>query len=130
MAALYKSKLLRRASKDFQRPDVALSAGWFGGGKVFLSMVVATPLVIVVLSGSSCQMVSETTSESNPCGNMSTHDDPASSYTCRSNSAKCCLGLSSSDWNGSGDAIKLTTTVECAAAYETRINSKSVVVNL
>ena len=67
--------------------------------------MVATPLMIVVLLGSSVQIASETTSESDPCGNISTHDDPASSSTCLSNSAKCCLGLSSSDWNGNGDAM-------------------------
>jgi hypothetical protein len=42
-------------------------AGWAGGGKEFLSIVVATPLMIVVLLGSSAQIASETTSESNPC---------------------------------------------------------------
>jgi hypothetical protein len=73
--------------------------------RISLSGVPVVTLLIVVLLGSSAQIVSETTSESNPCGNMSTHDDPASSYTCRSNSAKCCRGLSSSDWNGTGDAM-------------------------
>ena len=81
------------------------SAGLAGGRKESLSIVVATPLMIVVLLGSSAQIASETTSESSPCGNISTHYDPASSYTCLSNSAKCCLGLASSDWNGNGDAM-------------------------
>ena len=82
-----------------------VSAGWTRGGMEFLSIVVGTPLMIVVLLGSSAQKASETTTESNQCGNRSPHDDPASSYSCLSNSLKCCRGLSSSDWNGNGDAI-------------------------
>ena len=84
----------RRASINFHRPGDALSAGWAGGGKEFQSIVVASPLMMVVLLGSSAQIASETTSESNPCRHISMHDDLASSHTCLSDSAKCSLALS------------------------------------
>ena len=74
-------------------------------------------------------MESDTTSDRRPFGKMSVHADPASSKTCRSNSAKCCRGFSSRDWKGRiGEVI--ITTVESDTSGETEINFTNVVINL
>ena len=95
-ATLYESKCLRRVSNVFHTPAVALSVGWIGDGYAVLGMVVVTLSAIVVLLGRLAHTVSETTSARRPWGRRSRHDDPASSYTLRSNSANRCRGLASS----------------------------------
>ena len=83
------SKTLTRRSKAFQAPAVALSAGCTGCRRVFRGKILGTPSTRTVLSGRLAQRESETTRNRRPCGNISRQDDPASSYTCLSNSAKC-----------------------------------------